>query len=217
MSSLSILCSSVVTLISVSCSNVDNEEYRDWNLARDNLMVLRNFCLQRLYIGFYITYVLERAVSFVNMAECWLLSADTCCCSFVIVPCIALSLVWTSCISLVSVTSVCWFVGPRKVREWLKNNKYCSMDAMRFNHGCSPITVAFRNSSFFIRSTSTWSWQVTDVVRIWIEFAMLFIFKARSVVFAMLDKRWYSSMILWTKVRRTASSLLRSVEGDCLA
>lgn len=210
----------VVTLLSLLWSRVDNEEYRE---DRVEIWLVENcwfwdttVCKDcTLFFALLTSYV--RAVSFEHKVEYWFLSVDTCWCSSDSVPWIALSFVWTSCKSLESVRSLCWFSGPKEVREWLTNNKYCSMDAMGFNDGWSPRTVAFRNSSFLIRSTSTCSWPVTEVVRIWIEFAMLFIFKARSVVLAMPDKHWYSSIIRWTKVRRTASSFLRaSVEGDCL-
>lgn len=187
------LCSSIVTLLSVLWSSVDNEEY--WE-ERFNIWLEANCWFRDTIVCNDCTLCFAtltscvRAVSFVDMVEYWFLSVDVRR-SFVTVPWIALFLVWGSCKSLVSVTSLRWFSKPREVREWLTNNKYCSMDAMRFNAGCSPKTVAFRNSSFLIKSTSTCSWPVTDVVRTWIEFAMLFIIKARSVVFAMLNKRWY--------------------------
>lgn len=91
------------------------------------------------------------------------------------------------------------------------------MDVMWFNDGCSFKIVVLRNFSFFIRLIFICFWLVIEVVRIWIEFVMLFIFKVRLVVLVMLDKCWYLLIIGWMKVWRIVSLFLRVfVEGDCL-
>lgn len=158
------------TLTLVERGRQCNEEYRE---ERVEIWLVENcwfwdttVCKDcTLFIALLTSCV--RAVSFEDKFEYWILSVDTCWCSFDSVPWIALSFVWTSCKSLESVRSLCWFSEPKEVREWLINNKYWSMDAMRFKDGCSPKTVALRNSSFLIRSTSTCCWPVTEVVRIW--------------------------------------------------